>query len=51
MKAIVYDRPQSFELREVPTPVPGPRDVLIRVLVAGVCGTDLHLHDGEVGPT
>jgi D-arabinitol dehydrogenase (NADP+) len=51
MKAIVYDRPQHFELREVPTPVPGPRDVLIRVLVAGVCGTDLHLHDGEFGPT
>jgi D-arabinitol dehydrogenase (NADP+) len=51
MKAIVYDRPQSFELREVATPEPGPGDVLIRVLVAGVCGTDLHLHDGEFGPT
>jgi D-arabinitol dehydrogenase (NADP+) len=51
MKAIIYDRPQHFELREVPTPAPGPRDALIRVLVAGVCGTDLHLHDGEFGPT
>jgi D-arabinitol dehydrogenase (NADP+) len=51
MKAIVYDRPRSFELREVPTPTPGPREVLVRVLVAGVCGTDLHLHDGEFGPT
>jgi D-arabinitol dehydrogenase (NADP+) len=51
MKAIVYDRPRSFELREVPTPTPGAREVLVRVLVAGVCGTDLHLHDGEFGPT
>jgi D-arabinitol dehydrogenase (NADP+) len=51
MKAIVYDRPGEFELREVPDPVPGPLDVVIRVLTAGVCGTDLHLHDGEFGPS
>jgi len=51
MKAIVYDEPGRFSLAEIPTPVPGPREVLIRVIVAGVCGTDLHLHDGEFGPT
>jgi D-arabinitol dehydrogenase (NADP+) len=51
MKAIVYDRPGNYTLAEVPRPTPGPADVLIRVVVAGVCGTDLHLHDGEFGPT
>ncbi|WP_382308014.1 zinc-dependent alcohol dehydrogenase family protein [Herbiconiux sp. UC225_62] len=51
MKAIVYDRPGSFTLADIPTPQPGPRDVLLRVIVAGVCGTDLHLHDGEFGPS
>jgi D-arabinitol dehydrogenase (NADP+) len=51
MKAIVYDKPGSFTLEEVPTPQPGPLEVLLRVIVAGVCGTDLHLHDGEFGPT
>ncbi|MCS5716939.1 zinc-dependent alcohol dehydrogenase family protein [Herbiconiux sp. CPCC 205763] len=51
MKAIVYDRPGSFTLAEIPTPRPGARDVLLRVIVAGVCGTDLHLHDGEFGPS
>jgi D-arabinitol dehydrogenase (NADP+) len=51
MKAIVYDKPGSFTLADVPTPTPGPDDVLIKVVVAGVCGTDLHLHDGEFGPT
>jgi D-arabinitol dehydrogenase (NADP+) len=25
--------------------------VLLRVIVAGVCGTDLHIHDGEFGPS
>lgn len=51
MKAIVYDKPGSFSLANIPTPTPGCRDVLLRVIVAGVCGTDLHLHDGEFGPT
>lgn len=51
MKAIVYDRPGHFEALDVPVPEIGDGDVLLRVLVAGVCGTDLHLHVGEFGPT
>lgn len=51
MRAVVYDRPEHFEVRELPVPEPGPGEVLLRVLVAGVCGTDLHLHAGEFGPT
>ena len=31
------------EIREVPVPVAGRADVLLRVLRAGVCGTDLHI--------
>lgn len=48
---MVYDRPGRFDVRQVPTPEPGPGEVLLRVLVAGVCGTDLHLHNGDFGPT
>ena len=51
MKAIVYDGPRHFTLADVPMPSYGPGDALIKVLVAGVCGTDAHLHDGEFGPT
>ncbi|MEV7969953.1 zinc-dependent alcohol dehydrogenase family protein [Sphaerisporangium sp. NPDC088356] len=51
MKAVVYEGPRSFEIKTVDTPRPGPHEVLLRVLMAGVCGTDLHLHDGEFGPT
>ena len=32
---------------EVPLPVPGPGEVLVRVLAAGICGTDRHLVLGE----
>lgn len=51
MKAIVYDEPGRFSVQDVPDPDAGPLDVVIRVLEAGVCGTDLHLHAGEFGPT
>ena len=51
MKAVVYDRPGKFAVRQIPLSEPGAGEVLLRVLVAGVCGTDLHLHHGEFGPT
>lgn len=47
MKAVIYDAPRSFRVMEVPSPEPGPGEVRIRVLLAGICGTDLHIHDGE----
>ncbi len=34
-------------LMEAPTPEPGPRDVVIRVEKAGVCGTDLHIYEWD----
>ena len=36
-----------MEVRDVPTPVCGPSDVLIRVHAAGVCGTDLHIWEWD----
>ena len=47
MKAVVYSAPKTFEVVDVPKPVPGPGQVLVRVEQTGVCGTDLHLHEGE----
>ena len=36
-----------MEVREVPVPSVGASDVLIRVLNAGVCGTDLHIWEWD----
>ena len=36
-----------LEVVDVPEPVPGPGEVLVRVAHAGVCGTDRHLLRGE----
>ncbi len=45
MRALVKDRPgPGLALKDVPTPRPGPADVLIRVKRAGLCGTDGHIY-------
>ncbi|MFI5565421.1 L-threonine 3-dehydrogenase [Amycolatopsis japonica] len=44
MKALVKaDRAPGLELTDVPDPAVGPGDVAVRVLRAGICGTDLHI--------
>jgi len=35
------------EVREVPIPTCGPRDLLLKVKRAGVCGTDLHIYEWD----
>ena len=47
MKAVVYDAPRSYSVREVPDPEPGPGEVRIRTIQVGICGTDLHIHNGD----
>ena len=37
-----------LEEAEVPDPVTGPGQALLRVRACGVCRTDLHVHDGEL---
>ena len=51
MRAIVFAAPGEFALQEVPEPVAGPREVLVRVEAVGLCGTDLHVLEGEFEPT
>ncbi|MCU1536420.1 MAG: hypothetical protein JWP82_771 [Humibacillus sp.] len=45
-RAVVYDAPRSFEVRDVATPTARAGEVVVDVELAGLCGTDLHLHDG-----
>jgi 2-desacetyl-2-hydroxyethyl bacteriochlorophyllide A dehydrogenase len=51
MRAIVFAEPGRWSLEEVPEPDVGPHDVLVRVEAVGICGTDLHVLDGEFAPT
>ncbi len=48
MKAAVlhaFGKPLTID--EVPIPVPGPGEVLVKVFACGVCHTDLHAIDGD----
>jgi len=51
MRAIVFTGPGRYELTELPDPRPGPRDVVVQVAAVGLCGTDVHVLDGEFAPT
>lgn len=42
MRAARYFGRGDIRLEEVPEPAPGPHDVKLRVLFAGICGSDLH---------
>ncbi|MFZ0170986.1 MAG: alcohol dehydrogenase catalytic domain-containing protein, partial [Acidimicrobiales bacterium] len=45
MRALVKVRAEpGLWMEEVPEPVVGHDDVLIRVLRTGICGTDLHIY-------
>lgn len=46
MRAVVYDEPRSFSVGEVERRSAGPGQVVVGVDLAGLCGTDLHLHEG-----
>src|SRR3972149_5268466 len=55
MHAMVLRAPEPvdalpLELKELPTPVPGAREILVRVEVCGVCRTDLHVVEGDLPP-
>src|SRR3954449_10718264 len=49
MRAMVLDMPRTpLRTADVPTPEPGPGQLMIEVHVCGVCRTDLHVVDGEL---
>src|SRR3990172_2663247 len=39
---------EKMEVRDTPVPLPGPGEVLLRVRVCGICGSDLHVYRGEL---
>lgn len=51
MKAALVESVGKVSLTEVPDPTPGPREVVVKVAACGLCGTDLHILQGEFAPT
>ena len=47
MKAAIFVEPNRIVLDEKPIPAVGPLDALIRITTTTICGTDVHILNGE----
>ncbi|MCM2494804.1 alcohol dehydrogenase AdhP [Burkholderia glumae] len=45
--AVVREFGKPLAIEEVPVPVPGPGQILVRIAATGVCHTDLHAAEGD----
>jgi len=51
MRAAVIRESHEVSVVSVEDPTPGPREVVVDVAACGICGTDLHILDGEFAPS
>ncbi len=49
MKSAVFYGKHDLRVEEHEMPAVGPKDVLIQVKACGVCGTDVHIYEGDKG--
>lgn len=49
MKAVVCYGKHDWRLEEKPTPTPRVGEVLVQVMACGICGTDVHIYEGDEG--
>jgi 2-desacetyl-2-hydroxyethyl bacteriochlorophyllide A dehydrogenase len=52
MKAILYEGPGRMKTIDIPKPVAGPGQVVVKVTLCAICGTDTHayMHEGLMVP-
>ena len=50
MRAAVVTAPGDFSIQTCPDPSPGPGEIIVAPRAVGICGTDLHILDGEFPP-
>lgn len=49
MRAMLLERQgEPLRMKRLPLPIPGPKQLLIKVSACGICRTDLHILDGEL---
>ena len=46
MQAVICHGPEDYRLEEVPVPVPGPGEALVKVEAVGICASDLKCYHG-----
>ena len=51
MRAVIWEAPGRLKITDVPDPAPQHGELVIQVGICGICGTDVHIADGEFPPT
>ncbi|MBV9206836.1 MAG: zinc-dependent alcohol dehydrogenase family protein [Actinobacteria bacterium] len=51
MRAVIWEEPGKLTVTEAADPAPGHGELVIQVGACGICGTDVHIADGEFPPT
>ncbi len=51
MRAAIIEEPGDIRVGTVDDPTPGMSEIVVQVGACGICGTDLHIADGEFPPT
>jgi 2-desacetyl-2-hydroxyethyl bacteriochlorophyllide A dehydrogenase len=51
MRAVIWEEPGKLAVTEAADPAPGHGQLVIQVGTCGICGTDVHIADGEFPPT
>jgi 2-desacetyl-2-hydroxyethyl bacteriochlorophyllide A dehydrogenase len=51
MRAVVWEEPGKLSVTEAADPAPGHGQLVVQVGRCGICGTDVHIADGEFPPT
>lgn len=49
MKSAVFYEKHKLIVEDIETPKPGKNEVLIKVMACGICGTDVHIFEGDEG--
>lgn len=47
MKALIYGGPHTIAYVDVPVPLAGTGEVLVKVEAVGICGSDMHAYHGH----
>ncbi len=49
MKALLLSEYNHLDVADLPAPIPGADEILVRVAACGICGSDVHGYDGTSG--
>ncbi|MCI8274761.1 MAG: zinc-dependent alcohol dehydrogenase family protein [Lachnospiraceae bacterium] len=49
MKSAVFLGMKNIQVQERQIPEPGPGEVLVKVMACGICGSDVHIFEGDQG--